>query len=117
MSDPTDYPRKLAEAMRDKLAVRHPERESMIGCLTAALASEGVVDPEMSRISFETMRATAVTRQHTIDALRAEVERLEAAAGGSGHDACRRNEEMLGETIDSLTDEVERLEEFEANYA
>ena len=83
MSDPTAYHRKLAEAIRDKLAVRHPERESIIGCLAAVLASEGVVDPvEMYRDLLDKG---------------VEVERLEALLAKGHASSDKRDDEICAE--------------------
>ena len=87
--------------------------------IAAVLAAEDVQpysDPEgviegyrEAEQQLATLRAKSAQRGDTIATLNEQlatrderIKRLESAAGGSGHDACRVNEEMLGETIDSL---------------
>ena len=76
MSEPTDYHRKLAEAI-DKASVENAwgegksqPRETVIA---AVLASEGVVDPEVTRQLQQGLQ----NMQQMRDAEHAEVERLE----------------------------------------
>ena len=66
MSDPTDYHRKLAEAVWGKY---YSKRD-----LAAALASEGVVDPEVYKYQQMQQHNTNVANEE----LGREVERLEA---------------------------------------
>ena len=87
MSDPTDYQRKLAEAIfdddMDSLAEVAPEvaetfrtsmRDEKIARIAAVLASEGVVDPEVYKYQQMQQHNTNVANEE----LSREVKRLKA---------------------------------------
>ena len=76
MSDPTDYRRKLAEAIERAFCDWHgsDDTRNLLDVFLAALASEGVVDPEAKN---------ALLIEQTLGYI-AEIERLEAAVKERG---------------------------------
>ena len=105
MSEPTDYHRKLAEAIDKRLSWYEQFPGQNVDAIAAVLASEQVVDPEGHRQLQEGWAALAALK----DTAEAEVERLKAIGSDKIEAACREEVQRLMKKI--TTDSIEAYKE------